>query len=84
MMQHGLSFIWNCEKRVVKSGAGSVRAQTGPKEKVVTEEEVEEWARDLLPQYQVPRAFKVVDQIPRNSMGKVNKKELAAAFFPSG
>lgn len=35
-----------------------------------------------LPQYQVPRSFKLVDALPRNAMGKINKKELLRTFFP--
>ena len=30
-----------------------------------------------LPPYQVPRRLHLMDAVPRNAMGKVNKKELA-------
>ena len=40
------------------------------------------WARDRLPPYQLPRHLKVVEAIPRNAMGKVNKKELRKQLFP--
>lgn len=32
--------------------------------------------------YQLPRLFKFVEAIPRNAMGKVNKKQLVAQLFP--
>ncbi|KAF8067359.1 Acsf3 [Scenedesmus sp. PABB004] len=38
-----------------------------------------------LPPYAVPRVWRLLDApLPRNAMGKVNKRELAAAFFPDG
>lgn len=40
------------------------------------------WATDRLPRYQVPRQLAVVPAIPRNAMGKVNKKELRRQLFP--
>ena len=36
------------------------------------------WAREKMAEYKVPRAFVFVDAIPRNAMGKVNKKSLRA------
>ena len=43
---------------------------------------LKEWALQRLPSYKIPTALKVVDSLPRNAMGKVNKKELALIFFP--
>ncbi|EQK99114.1 acetyl-CoA synthetase-like protein [Ophiocordyceps sinensis CO18] len=31
--------------------------------------------------YKIPQTMKVVDQIPRNAMGKINKKQLVLAVF---
>ena len=39
-------------------------------------------ARDHLPPYQVPHKVLCVSQIPRNAMGKVNKKQLRKDMFP--
>jgi malonyl-CoA/methylmalonyl-CoA synthetase len=36
------------------------------------------WARGRMAEYKVPRAFIFVEAIPRNAMGKVNKKSLRA------
>jgi acyl-CoA synthetase (AMP-forming)/AMP-acid ligase II len=47
----------------------------------VTLEELQEWLSDRLPPYQIPRELKVVDSIPRNAMGKINKKELRRTLF---
>lgn len=40
-----------------------------------------EWCRQELPPYQVPRVWRLqLEPLPRNAMGKVNKKQLKAAF----
>lgn len=38
------------------------------------------WAKPLLANYKIPRRLLVLAQIPRNAMGKVNKKELVKLF----
>lgn len=45
--------------------------------------ELRMWAKDHLAGYKIPRVTKVLDSIPRNAMGKVNKKELIRSVFPS-
>lgn len=45
--------------------------------------ELRGWAAERLPRYQLPQVLRVVPAIPRNAMGKVNKKELRAALFPT-
>ena len=45
-------------------------------------QELKTWAKDIMPSYQIPSALAVTQQIPRNAMGKVNKKELAVMMFP--
>lgn len=37
--------------------------------------------RDRLANYKIPQTMKIVDEIPRNAMGKINKKQLVAAMF---
>lgn len=44
-------------------------------------QELRAWARERLPAYELPRELRIVDSIPRNAMGKVNKKQLRAALF---
>lgn len=39
-----------------------------------------EWAAPRMARYKLPRALWLCDQIPRNAMGKVNKKHLAKIF----
>ncbi|PTB74101.1 Acsf3 protein [Trichoderma longibrachiatum ATCC 18648] len=34
-----------------------------------------------LANYKIPQVMKVVDSIPRNAMGKINKKQLVSAVF---
>lgn len=37
--------------------------------------------KDRLANYKIPQVMKIVDHIPRNAMGKINKKLLVAAVF---
>jgi len=46
--------------------------------------EIRAWARDKMPSYSLPTILKVMDKLPRNVMGKVNKKEIAKVAFPKG
>ena len=40
-------------------------------------DELKIWGKRIMPDYQIPKKIKLVESIPRNAMGKVNKKELA-------
>ena len=42
----------------------------------VTEDELIAFCRDRLARFKVPKRFVVVDELPRNSMGKIQKSEL--------
>ena len=44
--------------------------------------ELQKWSTDHLANYCIPTVLKVVDTIPRNELGKVNKKELTDKLFP--
>jgi len=46
--------------------------------------DIREWAKDKMPSYSLPTLLKVMDKLPRNVMGKVNKKEIAKVAFPAG
>lgn len=46
----------------------------------LTLDELREWARQQLAIYKVPSRILAVDGLPRNTMGKVNKKEVALLF----
>lgn len=43
--------------------------------------ELRDWGRDKLPSYQIPTELKIIEEIPRNAMGKVNKKQLISQLF---
>lgn len=43
-------------------------------------EKLNSWMRDRMPAYKVPRHYKVVQELPRNAMGKVTKNELKKIF----
>ncbi|CAH0550700.1 unnamed protein product [Brassicogethes aeneus] len=47
----------------------------------VTVENFTEWALNKLPKYSVPTVVKIVEEIPKNAMGKINKKDLVKTFF---
>lgn len=39
------------------------------------------WLKDHLAPHQVPTDIRIVEQMPRNAMGKINKKEVVRDFF---
>jgi malonyl-CoA/methylmalonyl-CoA synthetase len=43
-------------------------------------ETFEPWLKELLPNFQWPRRYLLLDDLPRNVMGKVTKKELQKQF----
>ena len=45
--------------------------------------EVQLWCKDYLAPYMIPKVWLVMDNLPRNAMGKINKKELVRTVFPS-
>lgn len=44
--------------------------------------ELREWAKEHMASYAIPTMLRCVDRLPKNAMGKVNKKELVATMFP--
>ncbi|XP_028258318.1 acyl-CoA synthetase family member 3, mitochondrial [Parambassis ranga] len=40
------------------------------------------WAREYMASYIIPTGLVLVEEMPRNQMGKVNKKDLMRHFFP--
>ncbi|XP_067006319.2 malonate--CoA ligase ACSF3, mitochondrial [Anabrus simplex] len=60
-----------------------VAAVVVPREnKEIILSKLREWAKDRMAPYAIPTVLKVVDKLPKNSMGKVNKKELLLEIFP--
>lgn len=39
------------------------------------------WCEERIASYQIPSIIKLIDEIPRNAMGKTNKKEIVRDFF---
>ena len=48
----------------------------------MTLEELQRFAAGQLLAYQLPKQLQLVDAVPRNAMGKVNKKQLVKELFP--
>ncbi|XP_010776561.1 acyl-CoA synthetase family member 3, mitochondrial [Notothenia coriiceps] len=48
----------------------------------MTLEKLKTWARKHMVPYTIPTGLLLVDELPRNQMGKVNKKDLLRHFFP--
>jgi malonyl-CoA/methylmalonyl-CoA synthetase len=44
------------------------------------QEEFIKWCKERLPNHSVPRLVKIIDKMPRNLLGKVNKKELVKKY----
>ena len=45
-------------------------------------ESLQAFAAEHLAPYQIPQLLKVLDEMPRNAMGKINKKALIKQVFP--
>lgn len=43
--------------------------------------ELRSWCEERIASYQIPSIVKLIDEIPRNAMGKFNKKEIVRDFF---
>ncbi|XP_045888401.1 malonate--CoA ligase ACSF3, mitochondrial isoform X2 [Micropterus dolomieu] len=52
------------------------------KGKSMTLPELKTWAREHMAPYTIPTGLVLVEEVPRNQMGKVNKKDLLRHFFP--
>ena len=61
------------------TGAGTV--VSGGFARYPSLEELREWAKDECASYQFPRIMTTVEELPKNAMGKVNKKDLLRTFF---
>ena len=44
------------------------------------QEEFLNWCKNNLPKYQIPTIVRVIESMPRNQLGKVNKKELIQIY----
>ena len=42
------------------------------------------WSAERLPPYQLPTILRIVETMPRNAMGKINKKSLVTQLFGDG
>jgi malonyl-CoA/methylmalonyl-CoA synthetase len=51
-------------------------------DRTILPESIGNWLRERMPAYKVPRAYRVVDDLPRNAMGKVTKNDLKSLFIP--
>jgi malonyl-CoA/methylmalonyl-CoA synthetase len=42
--------------------------------------QLNEWMRSMMPAYKTPRKYLIVDELPRNAMGKVTKNDVKELF----
>ncbi|XP_076825617.1 malonate--CoA ligase ACSF3, mitochondrial-like [Clavelina lepadiformis] len=47
----------------------------------VSEKDLQNWCRGRMANYKIPREMLFVENIPRNAMGKINKKQLIIKYF---
>eukprot|EP01135_Chromosphaera_perkinsii_P002994 Nk52_evm16s232 gene=Nk52_evmTU16s232 len=52
-----------------------------PGAKSFTLEDLTEWGKPIMAKYKIPSEIRILHKIPRNAMGKVNKKELVKVCF---
>jgi len=48
----------------------------------LTIEQLRDWCKDRMPRYSTPTELRILQEMPRNVMGKVNKKDLMKKVFP--
>lgn len=48
--------------------------------KALDMKQLNEWMRGMMPAYKTPRKYLVVDELPRNAMGKVTKNDIKELF----
>ena len=44
-------------------------------------ENLQKWSTDFLSDYKIPRKMNIVSELPKNSMGKINKPEVKKSFL---
>lgn len=49
-----------------------------------SEDDIKESLKKKLPKYKIPRSVNLVEQIQKNAMGKVNKKDLSKQYISKG
>lgn len=59
------------------SASGTIRAETA-----LDAGGIRQWLGARLAPYEVPRLVRFVDEIPKNAMGKVQRRDLTTRFFP--
>ena len=65
------------------AGVQRVAAVVVPSKQDLDLAEINDWAKDKLPKYSLPTRLKILEEIPKNAMGKINKKELVKVAFPT-
>lgn len=58
-----------------------LKALAIPKDQPVDSAEVLDWCREQLSHYKCPRSLEWVDDLGRNTMGKINKRKLRAPYW---
>jgi malonyl-CoA/methylmalonyl-CoA synthetase len=46
----------------------------------ITLEEIQTWSLDFLSDYKIPRNLKILEELPKNAMGKVVKPDIKKLF----
>jgi len=49
----------------------------------ITVQKLRQWGQDKMPKYLIPSEIMIMSEIPKNHMGKVNKKSLVKQAFPN-
>ncbi|CAM6018214.1 unnamed protein product [Sphagnum balticum] len=66
---------------VVVAQEGLMANAAAKSQAILTLQELQKWAQDRMAPYKIPHQLQVWESLPRNAMGKVNKKELKAILL---
>jgi long-chain acyl-CoA synthetase len=61
----------------------TLRALVVPADPAPEAEELSTWCRERLASYKCPKTYEFVDTLPRNAMGKVDKRALRRPYWES-
>lgn len=68
---------------VVRKSDGNATTAAPDTKDALSLDELREWCKTRLASYQIPSIVKQMKQIPKNMIGKPNKKEIVRDFFPN-
>lgn len=68
---------------VVRKSVDNTTTKAAAAKDALSLDELRDWCKSRMASYQIPTIVKQMKQIPKNMIGKPNKKEIVRDYFPS-